>query len=164
MLQRDTVVGRQEQAGTRAGHQQRHTHRRVTSAHQRRPTTLHNDNQLNKGTTCKVTNPCSTRLRELQPATRLPGASPALAQETTHAALHNTCHQVMPINKQSTAPTEVKVRIIPECTQIGSRGAGGFQPPSARKQAQTPQRRRTRQQGGYRVCYCLLYTSDAADE
>ena len=34
MLQRDTVVGR---VGTRAGNQPRRTHRRGTSAHQRRP-------------------------------------------------------------------------------------------------------------------------------
>ena len=40
-LQRDTVVGRQTQAGTREGNHRRHTHRRVTSAHQHRPTTPH---------------------------------------------------------------------------------------------------------------------------
>ena len=40
MLQRDAVVvGRQTQGGTRAGQHQRHMHRGVTSAQQRRPTT-----------------------------------------------------------------------------------------------------------------------------
>ena len=39
VLQRDAVVGRQTQAGTRAGNRQRHTHYRVSPIHQRRLTT-----------------------------------------------------------------------------------------------------------------------------
>ena len=50
VLQRDAIVGRQTGAGTRVGNQQRHTHRRVTSAHQRRPTTPNNGKQLNTPT------------------------------------------------------------------------------------------------------------------
>ena len=54
---KDAVVGRQTQAGHRAGNHQTHTHRRVASAHQRRPTTPHNGNQLNTPTRATTCNP-----------------------------------------------------------------------------------------------------------
>ena len=57
VLQTGAVVGRQTQVGTRAGYQQRYTHRRVTSAPQRRPTKPHNDNQLNTPTRATTGNP-----------------------------------------------------------------------------------------------------------
>ena len=74
-VQQDAVVGRQAQAGTRAGNHQRHTHRRETSAHQRRQTTPHIGKQLN--TPKRATSPsgrlyCAPLTTALPPKTREP--------------------------------------------------------------------------------------------
>ena len=54
---------------------------------------------------------------------------------------HSTAHatKLAPIDKQCTVPTEAKVGIAPECSQIGSRGARATpRRPQARPDTTTP--------------------------
>ena len=76
---KDAVVGRQTQAGHRAGNHQTHTHRRVTSAPKRRPTTPHNGDQLNTPTHATTINPPTRALY--------------MYQDRTITPLHNTGHK-----------------------------------------------------------------------
>ena len=78
-VQQDAVVGRQAQAGTRAGNHQRHTHRRETSAHQRRQTTPHNGKHLNTPTRATNGSPPTRALHMHQTRTS------RMHQSTKHA-------------------------------------------------------------------------------
>ena len=109
-LSREEVVGRQTQAGTRAGNQQ--GHRPVTSAHQHRPTTPHNGNQLNTPTRATTGYLTARALHVHQ--TRI--------SRTHHFTKHAT--KVAPIDKQTPAPAAAKIGIASTCTQIGIRAAG----------------------------------------
>ena len=119
MIQRDAVVDRQTQAGTRAGQHQRHTHRRVTSAHQRRPTTLQNGKQFHMPTRAATGNPPTRALHVHQ----------ARTARMHHSTTHTT--KLAPKDKQSTTSVEAKAGVALEGTQSGSRGAG---PPPRRPQ------------------------------
>ena len=71
------MVGRQPQAGTRAGNHHRHTHRRETSAPQRRPKTTHKLQTAQHAYT------------SYKQQSAYQGAAHALDQDTTHASLHS---------------------------------------------------------------------------
>ena len=74
------------------------------------PTTPHNDSQLNTPTRATTCNPPIRALHVHQTRT------PRMQHPTTRVA------NVTSIDKTSTAPTEAKVGIALECTQIRSRG------------------------------------------
>ena len=135
-------MGRQTQAGTREGNQQTHTHRRVTSAQQRRATTAQNGNQLNPSTRATSGNPATRALH--------------MHQTRTPRMHHSTAYVTKIAPKYKHGPDRGQSRTPPECTQNESRYAGGLPwpttpwRPQARPNTTAPERKGAKRISGPR--------------
>ena len=112
MTGRQSCCYKETKVGTRAGSHRRYTHRRETSAHQRRPPTPHMPQTAHYPyTSC-------TR----QPADQ--GAAHASDQDTTHASLRCTRHRDGTNRQGKHGPYRGQSRNPPDRTYNERRGAG----------------------------------------